>query len=107
LNDDSYDNRNHWVDYAGKGGPRQTRYLHEIHSKYKKLIDEQVGILMSGALNQSKSLRISAPESYAGSEDIEAFDSWPAKMAEPQQLWRPRVRMGMYCSHCDLSPGQG
>jgi hypothetical protein len=75
-NDDSYDNRNHWVDYAGEGGPRQTRYLREIHSKYKKLIDEQVGIPMSGALNQSKSLRIPAPESYAGSEDIEAFDSW-------------------------------
>jgi hypothetical protein len=31
---------------------------------------------MSGALNQSKSLRISALESYAGSEDIEAFNSW-------------------------------
>jgi hypothetical protein len=23
-NDDSYDNKNHWVDYAGEGGPRQT-----------------------------------------------------------------------------------
>jgi hypothetical protein len=41
LNDDSYDNRNHWVDYAGKGAlNRCDMYLHEIHSKYKKLIDE-------------------------------------------------------------------
>jgi hypothetical protein len=31
---------------------------------------------MLGALNQSKSLRILALESHAGSEDIEAFDSW-------------------------------
>jgi hypothetical protein len=52
------------------------QYLREIHSKYKKLIDEQVGIPMLGALNQSKSLRIPALESYAGSKDIEAFDSW-------------------------------
>ena len=73
---DTYEGRNHWLDYAGEGGPRQTRYLREIHKKYRKLIDEQVGVPIASALSQLKSLRIPSPEAYSGSEDIEAFDGW-------------------------------
>jgi hypothetical protein len=51
-------------------------YLQEIHKKYCKLIDEQVGVPIASALAQLKSLQIPSPEAYSGSEDIEVFDNW-------------------------------
>jgi hypothetical protein len=77
------------------------KYLQEIHKKYHKLIDEQVGLPIASALAQLKSLWIPSPEAYSGSEDIEVTTRfiaplWPALCIPVQHLHQKPLH-GWFC----------
>jgi len=66
----------HWQEYAKGRGPRRTQYLSDVHAKYHRIIDEQVGTASAFGASLNKTVRFPSPPQYAGKEDIEVFENW-------------------------------
>ena len=66
----------HWRDYLDEGRPFQTQYMKDVHAKYHRLIEEQIGAPLASMIANRKPLRLPTPSKYAGQSDIETFDAW-------------------------------